>query len=464
MAQDALIIPPIQQSLEDVNSASANGIAQPLTAKPWYLYFDQLGRMVNRQGQMVSAGTHAARPPADVMPDGAIYVETDRGAIYQKISGFWVYLAGTMWDTVNPDHRPTDLGPQDANFDYRGTDIAREFIWTGYKWVETTVVRYGSHADRLALTLANVIDGELFIEWDRPYVMYQNQGGTWHYVGGTMFGTLSPDQRPTDLGTNDAGFDFRGTDQQREFIWSQTAWVEVTPVGGASTLTTVGSIPKVTAPGVLGPSVMTEAGGNIGIGTANPQAPLHVAGQSGGWSIWVDPANNGGAAAPGLVLGEVSGVAAIQTFGTTGNSLALNPTAGAVGIGMSNPTHLLELAADSAAKPATNTWTITSDIRTKRNVRRFEGGMGIIRRLEPIVAEYNGKGSTPSGGRVVSLDPVQLREVVPHAVSSTRMKLNADDEEETDVLGVNTHEIIYHLLLAIKQIDLTVQQLADRIA
>ena len=44
-----------------------------------------------------------------------------------------------------------------------------------------------------------------------------------------MWGTLSPDQRPTDLGTHDAGFDFRTTDAPpREFIWSQTAWVETT--------------------------------------------------------------------------------------------------------------------------------------------------------------------------------------------------------------------------------------------
>jgi hypothetical protein len=61
-------------------------------------------------------------------------------------------------------------------------------------------------------------------------VIYQLQAGVWHYLAGTMWGTLVPDQRPTDLGANDAGFDFRGTDQQREFIWSGSVWVEVTAV------------------------------------------------------------------------------------------------------------------------------------------------------------------------------------------------------------------------------------------
>jgi hypothetical protein len=34
-----------------------------------------------------------------------------------------------------------------------------------------------------------------------------------------------------------------------------------------------------------------------------------------------------------------------------------------------------------------------------------------------------------------------------------RAKLNPDDEEETDVLAVNTHEVIYHMLIALQQID-----------
>ena len=123
------------------------------------------------------------------------------------------------------------------------------------------------------------------------------------------------------------------------------------------------------------------------------------------------------------------------------------------------PAHLLELALDDAAKPTTNTWTISSDIRTKRNVRPLEGGMPVIDALEPIVAEYNGLASTPEGCRVVSFDPDKLAPVLPEAVKTVRRKLHPEDEEETDIKGVNNHEVIFHLILAVQQLSRQVKSL-----
>jgi hypothetical protein len=187
------------------------------------------GQLLLQQLQAPSAtqGTHSARPDPASVPDGAIYVESDRGVAYYNYQGTWEHLAGTMWGTLNPDLRPTDLGVHDGGFDFRGTDQAREFIWSQTQWVEVTPVQYGTHAARPLP--ADTAEGVLYVEWDRGSVIYQNENGAWQYIAGTMWGTLSPDQRPTDLGVHDAGFDFRGTDQQREFIWSQSAWVEVTP-------------------------------------------------------------------------------------------------------------------------------------------------------------------------------------------------------------------------------------------
>jgi hypothetical protein len=134
---------------------------------------------------------------------------------------------------------------------------------------------------------------------------------------------------------------------------------------------------------------------------------------------------------------------------------------GNVGIGMTAPMRLLQLGSDSAAKPTTGTWEILSDERTKRNVRNFEGGLSVIRELQPQVAEYNGKARTPDGGRVVSLDPAKLRKLVPAAVSAMRTKLDDTDIEETNILTVNYHEVIYHMLLSIQQLDVKLQTLID---
>lgn len=255
MADDTtVIIPPIRTSLADVYNAAAKGVDPPNTAKSWYLYWQNTGDQVNfttqKVAKLVTWGTAGDRPDPSTMPDGALYAETDRsGVIYQNQGGVWVYLTGTMWGTLNPDARPTDLGPVDSGFDFRATDQpAQEFIWNGGQWVEVTPNRFGVHADRIALNVAYVAEGTIWVETDRSQVIYQleDAGGptpaqAWVYCAGTMWGTLSPDQRPTDLGPLDSGFVFRTQDQPpREFIWNGGQWVEVTP-GGISLQSTPSS-------------------------------------------------------------------------------------------------------------------------------------------------------------------------------------------------------------------------------
>lgn len=225
MAEE-LIIPPIQQSLEDLASAKANGIDLPSTEKSWYLYWQRTGRLVNQQRRLITYGPHAGRPDTDIMPPGALYMETDRSdVIYQNIDGTWQYLTGTMWGTLDPDQRPTDLGANDGGFEFRGTDQARQFLWSQTAWIEVTAVRYGTHAARPAI--ASVADGVIYVESDRGNVIYQAQldaGGNpaWVYVSGTMRDTLA--NIPTDLGTNDKGFFFYGTDYTHTWRYTGSTW------------------------------------------------------------------------------------------------------------------------------------------------------------------------------------------------------------------------------------------------
>jgi hypothetical protein len=226
---------------------------------------------------------------------------------------------------VTPDQRPTDLGVNDGGFDFRGTDDAREFIWSQTQWIEVTEVRYGTHAGRP--NPLDVVNGALYVEFDRGGAIYQNQNNVWKYLAGTMWGTLSPDQRPSDLGVNDAGFDFRATDQQREFIWSQTAWVEVTPVTGALNLTHPNVVTKVGTAGQIVEGGITDqsaansdhvhitAAGNVGIGTPSAAAPLEVnpparatAFNAGDATTWGDVIVHNRAVGPGTATGIALGI------------------------------------------------------------------------------------------------------------------------------------------------------------
>lgn len=298
---------PMTQASPANGSGSASGAAngspdagQLTIQKHWYRYWGDCGDQINantdKLDNLVTFGTHASRPDPANMPSGALYVESDRLVIYSNIDGAWHYVAGTMWGTLSPDQRPTDLGVNDAGFDFRTTDDpAREFIWSQAQWIEATPVRYGTHAARLAVNVATVIDQMLWVETDRGAIYQLQLSGSahvWQYLAGTMWGTLSPDQRPTDLGTHDAGFDFRGTDQQREFIWSQTAWIEVTPVAGGAGLTHANVVTKVGSAGQIVEGGITDlsagnsqkitilASGLVGIGNSSPDVTLSVAAAS----------------------------------------------------------------------------------------------------------------------------------------------------------------------------------------
>jgi hypothetical protein len=293
---NSLIIPPYRAALltnadgSPVVRNGANGDGDPIaTERQWYMFWQEMAKQVNDGSGLLAGlagivdyGSHAERPDPQFITDGALYVEWDRGSVlYQNQGGIWQYIAGTMYGTLAPDQRPTDLGPAaDVGFQFRtSTDPARAFAWSGTAWIETTPIRYGTHAERLAATIANLVSGMLWMETDRGSVIYQNQGGTWLFLTGTMWGTLVPDQRPTDLGVHDAGFDFRSTaPPPREFIWNQTAWVEVTNISGATGLTHANVVTKVGAAGQIveggitdesaanSDNVHVNAAGDVGIG------------------------------------------------------------------------------------------------------------------------------------------------------------------------------------------------------
>jgi hypothetical protein len=440
--------------------------------------------------EMVTFGNHGDRPDPGPWPDGALYVEQDRGSVlYQNQGGIWVYIAGQMFGTLSPDQRPADLGPAaDVGFAFRtSTDPARAFAWNGGQWVETTPERYGTHAERLAAPVADMVSGMLWIETDRGNAIYQNQAGTWLLLTGTMWGTLSPDQRPTDLGINDAGFTFLATTAPpRQFIWSSSAWVEITSgdVFGGAGLTHANAVTKVGAAGQIVEGGITDlsagnsgklnitAAGNVGIGTPNPSRLLDLSAPS----PYMGLSTSSGSGQTGLIFQNtnVSGAAwmighnyaagdsncFVTRLGATGG-LLLAPSGGGVGIGVSaSPGFQLLLGADSAGKPTTSTWSVVSDLRLKQNIEPVkDDSLAILEKLDWIRYEYNGLASTPKGDKGIGLVAQVLREQMPEAVRSAKAKLNETDGAETDVLAIDYHHIIVHSARAIQQLSAEVKRL-----
>lgn len=79
------------------------------------------------------------------VPDGGLYVETDRASIYESRfvskAQVWVFVLGRMQGLLTA--RPVDLGMNDVGFLFVATD-ALDYRWSGTAWVALDTVRGGA--------------------------------------------------------------------------------------------------------------------------------------------------------------------------------------------------------------------------------------------------------------------------------------------------------------------------------
>lgn len=157
----------------------------------------------------------------------------------------------------------------------------------------------------------------------------------------------------------------------------------------APTGTTSGRLARYTdTNGTLGQTtgIYEDGSGNLGIGIT-PTATLHsyaasnqtLRFQSGTGVNFVELLSNNGGGNYGSWISFVDGSTTnarlasvcdstlwISTAGRTCD-VSINPS-GNVGLGMTSGSYLLHLNSDSAAKPSTSSWTVSSDIRLKENI------------------------------------------------------------------------------------------------
>jgi hypothetical protein len=133
---------------------------------------------------------------------------------------------------------------------------------------------------------------------------------------------------------------------------------------------------------------------------------------------------------------------ALDTYNTVTGSrpaICLNPSGGFVGIGLTNPGYQLTLSTDSAAKPSTSTWTVSSDERIKENIvlADVDRCMEIIRAVP--LKHYRWKDSVYTLEQVKDRSKLgwiaqDVEKVFPKAVGTYRLAYNQvyEDVEKED--------------------------------
>jgi hypothetical protein len=154
----------------------------------------------------------------------------------------------------------------------------------------------------------------------------------------------------------------------------------------------------------------------------------------------------------------------------TGNALVisgLNKGVTVVSGGISiigNPntdtTYQLSLSANSAAKPSTNTWTISSDERVKTNINPYTKGLETILAINPVTYDYNGKaGFDPATTGNIGIIAQDVLNIIPESINTYNAKLNEEDEEKTELYNFDSHALTFILINAVKQLSAEIELL-----
>lgn len=223
-------------------------------------------------------------------------------------------------------------------------------------------------------------------------------------------------------------------------------------------------------PGANQNSLVIDNDSNIGLGLVNPTQKLHVFGtannkgniyvQNGGIGVNTTPSATYALDVLGTV--RITGnpiVTGTSTFRgdeshflTTASTfyganflpfLKLDATNGRVGIGNITPTHLLELAADDAAKPNGGVWTASSDRRLKQNIKKYTDGLEELLKINTVTYNYNSKSGYDTDKEYVGIIAQEMQEIAPYMVK----KLNP---EKNDYLAFDGTPLTFMLVNAVQ--------------
>jgi hypothetical protein len=121
------------------------------------------------------------------------------------------------------------------------------------------------------------------------------------------------------------------------------------------------------------------------------------------------------------------------------------------------------IAGATGQKASGLTWANPSDIRLKNNIQPFTKGLTELLQVSVKTWEYNGKGGTTLGHKGLGVVADEAMIVLPDSVDTYKAKLNAEDEQETDIKRFDGTEITWLLVNAVKEQQNLITSLTERI-
>jgi hypothetical protein len=123
----------------------------------------------------------------------------------------------------------------------------------------------------------------------------------------------------------------------------------------------------------------------------------------------------------------------------------------------------LTISGATATKASGTTWSNPSDQRLKDNIRDYTKGTTELMQVRVREWEYNGKGGTTEGLKGLGVVADEVMTVLPNTVETYNAKLNADDEEDTEIKKFDATEITWLLVKTVQEQQTIINDLKARI-
>jgi hypothetical protein len=112
------------------------------------------------------------------------------------------------------------------------------------------------------------------------------------------------------------------------------------------------------------------------------------------------------------------------------------------------------------------TWTNVSDARIKTDVTPYALGTAALKQLRPVNYSYNGAYGSPKPGGAIQTGLI-AQEVMDTSLSSmvgTRIYTNPQTGQQTTLYDLNTNQLVFALINAVKELDARVKALEPKVA
>jgi hypothetical protein len=199
---------------------------------------------------------------------------------------------------------------------------------------------------------------------------------------------------------------------------------------------------------------MTIAGdGNVGIGVTAPVTQLHVVGGTDATLTSGSGYLQTGASTNINILMDDNEIMA-RNNGAAAN-LFLNLDGGDVRIGSGAAAFQFAISTNSAAKPTSSAWTVSSDARLKENVRPFQDGLALVQKIDPVWFTYNGRAGTPRETGVGTIAQ-EFQKIAPYMVREWKHE-EEDGSSDGTFLAIDYGPMDFVLVNAIKELNAKVE-------